>query len=116
MRIDQGRLRLRIGPSGTNPPAAGFLGKVLGVAAGAALLVVAFFFSVLLFAVVLTFGLAGWGYLWWKTRELRRAIRAQGGIDAIIGNQRGTRWRGHPVTVIDGEVIRNGRSDRGSNE
>jgi hypothetical protein len=48
-------------------------------------------FSVLLFAVVATVGVVAWGYLWWRTRELRRRMRAHppgGGV------------------VIEGEVIR----------
>ena len=116
MGLDQERLRVLTGEGRAHPPATGFFGKVLGVAAGAAVLVVAFFFSILLFAVVLTVGLVGWGYLWWKTRELRKVIREQGGIGTIIREQNGTGARGQRVTIIEGEVIRNGKSDRESSE
>ena len=49
--------------------------KVLTFASGAVLLVVAFMFSLLVFAILVTVGLLVWSYLWWKTRELRRQIR-----------------------------------------
>ena len=32
-------------------------------------------FSVLLFAFVLTAGVVAWGYLWWRTRALRKQMR-----------------------------------------
>jgi Flp pilus assembly protein TadB len=49
--------------------------KVLTFASAAVLLVVAFMFSLLVFAILVTVGLLVWGYLWWKTRELRRQMR-----------------------------------------
>jgi len=55
--------------------ASGLLGKVLTFASAAVLLVVAFMFSLLVFAILVTGGLLVWGYLWWKTRELRRQMR-----------------------------------------
>lgn len=51
------------------------LGKVLALAAGAVLLVAAVMFSLLIFAVAAVLGVFAWGYLWWKTRELRRRMR-----------------------------------------
>ena len=36
---------------------------------------VALMFSVVLFAVVVTVGAVAWGYLWWKTRALRKQMR-----------------------------------------
>jgi hypothetical protein len=68
----------------------GFLGKILTTVASAAVLVMAFMLSLLVFAVVAAIGLMLGGYLWWKTRELRKQMRdrPQGG------------------RVIDGEVIR----------
>lgn len=52
----------------------------------------ALMFSVLLFAVVLTAGAVIWGYLWWKTRDLRKQMRDNppGGL------------------VLEGEVISEG--------
>lgn len=55
--------------------ASGLLGKVLTFASAAVLLVVAFMFSLLVFAILATGGLLVWGYLWWKTRDLRRQMR-----------------------------------------
>lgn len=57
------------------PAEPGLLGKVLGVVAGAALLVLGLMFSVVLLAVLVVAGLAAWAYFWWKTRELRKAMR-----------------------------------------
>ncbi|MBN8442176.1 MAG: hypothetical protein J0M28_10835 [Thauera sp.] len=55
---------------------------------------VALMFSVVLFAVVVTVGAVAWGYLWWKSRDLRKQMRDRppGGL------------------VIEGEVIREVRS------
>ncbi len=57
---------------------------------------VALMFSVVFFAVIVTVGAAAWGYLWWKTRAVRKQMRE------------------HPPTgrgqgqgmIIEGEVIR----------
>ena len=56
----------------------------------ALLLVAAFTFSLVLFAVLVVVGLLVWTYLWWKTRALRKQMRERppGG------------------RVIEGEVIR----------
>ncbi len=71
-------------------PASGLLGKILTAVASAAVLVVAFMLSLLIFATVAAIALVVGGYLWWRTRELRRRMREQppGG------------------RVIEGEVIR----------
>ena len=58
---------------------------------GVTLLALGFMFSVILFAVIAVLGLALWGYVQWKTRKLRRAMREQ-----AAGNN------GH---VIDGEAV-----------
>lgn len=57
------------------PEEPGLLGRILGVLVGAALLVLGVMFSVVLLAVLAVAGLAAWGYFWWKTRKLRRALR-----------------------------------------
>ena len=71
-------------------PRPGFLGKFLTAVASAAVLVVAFMLSLLIFAVLVTIALLAGTFLWWKTRTLRRQMRERppGG------------------RVIDGEVIR----------
>ena len=58
---------------------------------GAILLALGFMASVIVFAVIGVLGLMLWGYLQWKTRKLRRAMREQ-----AAGNN------GH---VIDGEAV-----------
>jgi HAMP domain-containing protein len=55
------------------------------------LLALGFMFSLIVFAVIAVIGLALWGYVRWKTRKLRRAMREQ-----AAGNN------GH---VIDGEAV-----------
>ena len=71
-------------------PGSGFLGKILTTLASVAVLAMAFMLSLLIFAVVAAIGLMLGGYLWWKTRELRKQMRdrPQGG------------------RIIEGEVIR----------
>ena len=67
---------------------------VLTFASAAVLLVLAFMFSLLVFAILAIVGVLVWGYLWWKTRELRKQMREQppGG------------------RVIEGEAIRDDES------
>ena len=69
--------------------------------------------SVALFAVVLTVGAIVWGYLWWKTRDLRKAMREHmnarppdGGVHTGREHEPG----GPRGVIIDGEVV---REDRG---
>lgn len=57
------------------PDAPGLLGKVLGMVAGAVLLVLGVMFSAVLLILLVVAGLAAWAYFWWKTRELRRTLR-----------------------------------------
>ena len=71
-------------------PASGFLGKLLTAVASATVVIVAFTLSILIFAAVVAVALLVGGFLWWKTRALRRQMRER---------PRGGR-------VIDGEVIR----------
>jgi Flp pilus assembly protein TadB len=68
----------------------GFLGKILTTLASIAVLVIAFMLSLLVFVFVAAIGLLLGGYLWWKTRELRKQMRErpQGG------------------RIIEGEVVR----------
>jgi hypothetical protein len=70
-------------------PASGLLGKTLTTVASAAVLVAAFMLSLLIFAALVAIALLAGGYVWWKTRALRRQMRE------------------HPPggRVIDGEVI-----------
>lgn len=45
--------------------------------AGVILLILGFVFSVVLLAIIVVLGLAALGYVWWRTRKLRRAMREQ---------------------------------------
>ncbi|TRZ66136.1 MAG: hypothetical protein D4S02_07395 [Rhodocyclaceae bacterium] len=53
----------------------GPLGKLLAAVAGALLLIAALMFSLVILAVVAVAGTAVWGYFWWKTRNLRKAMQ-----------------------------------------
>jgi hypothetical protein len=65
------------------------LKNVLAALTGAILLVLGFMFSLVILTAIAVGGLAVWGYLMWKTRKIRRAMREQ----APIGN------------VIEGEAV-----------
>ncbi len=77
-------------------PAPGPLGRILNALLSAVLLVVGFFFSLVAFAVAAVVGTLGAAWLWWKTRDLRREMRAQ------MENPP----RPADGYVIEGEVIR----------
>lgn len=53
-------------------PGSGLFGRLITIAAGALLLVVALMFSLLVLAVLLAVGLLVFAYLKWRTRHLRR--------------------------------------------
>lgn len=57
------------------------------------LLVLGFMFSVVILAVIAVLGVLGLGFLWWKTRAVRRAIREQMAASAH-----------RQSTVIEGEA------------
>lgn len=54
---------------------AGPLQKIVSAVLGVTVLVLGLMFSVVLLAVLVAAGLAVWGYLWWKTRAIRRILR-----------------------------------------
>lgn len=84
----------------------GLLQRALAVIAALAVFALALFFSVVVFAVVVTIGLIAWAWFWWRTRELRQAMRAaaaQGGARGPAGS-RGPAGNGN--LIIEGEVIR----------
>lgn len=63
------------------------LRNVFALLTGAILLAVGFMFSVILFAVIAVLGLALWGYVWWKTRKLRRAMKEQAPSGQVIDGE-----------------------------
>jgi protein-S-isoprenylcysteine O-methyltransferase Ste14 len=52
-----------------------FLQRILGAVLGVVLFIAAFFFASVILAVAATLALVIWGWLWWRTREMRRAAR-----------------------------------------
>jgi hypothetical protein len=48
----------------------GLLARVVALALGAIVLVVAFVFSLVIFAIALAAGLLALGYVWWRTRSM----------------------------------------------
>lgn len=77
--------------------------KSLLVIGGAVMLASAFLISLVFFVILLAVVLVFGGYLWWKTRELRRQMRAR------VQEQR---WRQSGGQVIEGEVISDERTRR----
>jgi Flp pilus assembly protein TadB len=85
--------RRRLAGSAVRVP--GVLGRLLAFAVGAVLLIAAFMVSLVVFAIAVAAAVLVGGYLWWKTRELRRRMRERppGG------------------RVIEGEVMRDDAPD-----
>jgi Flp pilus assembly protein TadB len=84
------------------------IGGIFAFAGSAVLIILGFTFSLLILAVAAAVGILGFGYLWWRTRALRRQLREQMTTAAQAG------WRaednddlntGVGGTVIEGEVI-----------
>lgn len=94
METDEERSTLTGSDARLSASASSLPPTVLTFVSVAVLLVAAFMFSLLVFAILASVGVLVWGYLWWKTRELRRQMREQppGG------------------RVIEGEAIRDDES------
>jgi len=95
---------------GTAPGGApGLLRKVAVAVVGAALLVLGVAFSVVFFAVAVVVGAIAWGYVAWKTRAVRREMRArreEAAADPMRGaasreTSHGRVIEGEAVTVLD---------------
>ena len=89
-----------------NPPKpVGLLQKIGAIAATVVVFGVVLTFSVVFFAVLVAVGVVVLGYVWWKTRDLREAMR-KAQAQARAG---GPAPRGTPPgsgIVIEGEVVR----------
>jgi hypothetical protein len=73
---------------------AGPLKKLVTLVGGTVLLVLGLMFSMVVLIGVVVVGLMVLGYLWWKTREIRRVMRqAQAPVDP------------HDGAVIEGEAV-----------
>ena len=77
MHFDKQQERLRQNGATMRPGPSSLLAKVLAVVIGAAFLVVGFAVSLVMLAVVLGVGIAIGGFVWWKTRDLRKQLREQ---------------------------------------
>lgn len=78
MNDDHSRIGMRGGPAAPRPfGLSGAIGRVVGVAVGALLAISALFVSVIAFAVVVVVAVIAGGWLWWRTRELRKQLRAE---------------------------------------
>jgi hypothetical protein len=94
MQIKSKHFRLSVNASPARVPAQSVMGRILTAVAGVVVLATAFVVSVFVFAFVASVVLLVGGYLWWKTRELRRQLQA----------------RMQEGQVIEGEVIRDSTS------
>lgn len=56
-------------------PNVGFLQKIVATLLAIALLTLGVMFSLVLLSVLAVAGLIAWGYLFWKTRALRKAMK-----------------------------------------
>jgi uncharacterized protein HemX len=83
---------------GTSP---GPLAKLAAFVLSAAFMVLAFMFSLVALAVVAVLGVALGGWLWWKTRTLRRQMR-----EMREAQQMGAEQPVRRDQVIEGEFIR----------
>jgi len=88
-----------------NAPPASILGRIVATLLATALVVVGFTFSLVILVVAAALGVIALGYVWWKTRALRRALR-----------QQMAEARAAQSTVIEGEatVVHDDRPPGGS--
>jgi hypothetical protein len=77
MEFDKQQERLKQNGATTRPAPPGLLTKIAAAVIGAALLVVGFAVSLVMLAVVLGAVIVIGGFLWWKTRDLRKQLREQ---------------------------------------
>jgi hypothetical protein len=75
------------------------LKKLVTLVSGVVLLLLGLMFSVVVLVGVVVAGLLVWGYLWWKTREIRRVMR-----EAPVNRQGGDVIEGEAVVVDDSGV------------
>ena len=111
MRVNQRRIVISIGGRRAGQQPKGILARVFGFAVGALVLVGAFVFSLVVFAELLGVGVIAGGYLWWKTRPLRRQLGES--VDAARRNAstaEGESLR-PAATTIEGEFTREGKHE-----
>src|SRR3970282_1597573 len=84
--------------SNAKPP--GPLRKVAALIVTVALVGLVLMFSAVVFAVILVVGTIAWGYLWWKSRELRKRMRD------FQSQAMARKQKADADGVFEGEVIR----------
>ncbi len=114
---DYSRLGAQGGPAAPRPSGLpGPLGRIAGIVIGAVLAVSVLFVSVIAFAVVVVVAVIAGGWLWWRTRDLRKQLRSE------MDRMREAAARGEPMDgtfagrgssrpvergeVLDGDYIR----------
>lgn len=103
MQFDKQQERLRQSGATMRPGPPSLLAKVLAVVIGAALLVVGLAVSLVMLAVVLGAGIVIGGFVWWKTRDLRRQLREEA-IRAQQTHEQQVHERAGQRMVIDGVI------------
>lgn len=118
MRFDDKRPELSHGgvpPAGTPSRAMQVVAKAIALIGGAILIVSALALSLIFFAVLIVAGVLIGGYLWWKTRELRKQVRTQFESSAPFQTDRG-RGEAMKGEIIEGEIIEGEIVGRGTPE
>ncbi|MBU0621646.1 MAG: hypothetical protein KJ795_07350 [Gammaproteobacteria bacterium] len=92
-------MQIKYGPNLPGEPPSPFR-KVAALVVTAVLVVLALMFSAVVLAVIFVLGAIASGYLWWKTREVRKQMRAYSSQAAEVERQPGD------DAVFEGEVIR----------
>lgn len=112
--MDSQRQYQQFGQNALGQPPQGPLAKLLAFVLSAAFLILAFMFSLVALAVVAVVGLAVGGWLWWRTRQLRREIKRA--MDSQHQTDTGAPMNGpayqasatqrRSATIIEGEATR----------
>ncbi len=88
----------------------GLLGRLLSLVVAGVLLVLALMFSVVVFAALALVALLAGAWFWWKTRDLRRQMKAaeEAWRNAPAGRADMDNAESGDGVVIEGEVVRVG--------
>ncbi|MDO9011237.1 MAG: hypothetical protein Q7U78_05450 [Gallionella sp.] len=81
-------------------------GRIIGLIVTAALIVLGLMFSMVLIALIAVVGLIAGGYLWWKTRTLRKQMREhQQSMRGAANDADAFKGEVFEGEIIEGEVI-----------
>jgi hypothetical protein len=115
MRLDDKRPALNHGggvppTQSTSSRAMQVVAKAVALIGGVVLLVSALALSLIFFAALIVVGVLIGGYLWWKTRELRKEIRTQ---FESVRPVHADRSKGSAMDdgIIEGEILGRGAPD-----